>query len=459
MSSGDASTTYQSLRASSSVELPRPPSRVAREHAQRLEHEWDVARRPPEVDGADRADEWLPAVAVLRDRHAGQADHRLLRLHRPAEEGNTRIGRDRAPLRQRVLERYVGRAVEDHAERAVGVVLDDEHDRAREVRVGERRGRHQQPACGRFHRRIIARFTSVSPHEPAPTVVSVTARGRRSRPGQRSRCRQSRWKQKRWRQERRGRQQWRRQGPRGCPADRAGRAAAAGRAEPPAVSPLIRIGITVAPIDVPTFAGQFRVLEADAGQSSRSPIASSGPGSTARPTASSSTCAPIACSPTMRRQRVDLARGARRASPSVRAQRPACTATTSRPRRSTTRSIASSRRSRRRTSSASSARSCLPFPSYFRPSAASFDYLAWLRERSGDLPLAVELRHKEWVDSKHRAETMAFLEEHRSRTSCVDVPPGFDELAPAVGGRDHRHRGRALPRSQRRRVGARRRHR
>ena len=28
----------------------------------------------------------------------------------------------------------------------------------------------------------------------------------------------------------------------------------------------------------------------------------------------------------------------------------------------------------------------LPFPSYFRPSATSFDYLAWLHERSGDIP-------------------------------------------------------------------------
>lgn len=74
----------------------------------------------------------------------------------------------------------------------------------------------------------------------------------------------------------------------------------------------------------------------------------------------------------------------------------------------------------------------LPFPSYFRPSSASLDYLAWFRERSGDLPLAVEFRHKEWVDSKHRAETVAFLEEQRITYVGVDAPPGFDSSLPPL---------------------------
>ena len=74
----------------------------------------------------------------------------------------------------------------------------------------------------------------------------------------------------------------------------------------------------------------------------------------------------------------------------------------------------------------------LPFPSYFRPSAASFDYLAWLRERSGDIPLAVEFRHKEWLDSKHRPETMQFLEDQQISYVGVDVPPGFDSSLPPL---------------------------
>jgi uncharacterized protein YecE (DUF72 family) len=74
----------------------------------------------------------------------------------------------------------------------------------------------------------------------------------------------------------------------------------------------------------------------------------------------------------------------------------------------------------------------LPFPSYFRPSPASLDYLAWIRERSDDLPLAVEFRHREWVDSRRRAETMAFLEEQRISYVGVDVPPGFDSSLPPL---------------------------
>ena len=74
----------------------------------------------------------------------------------------------------------------------------------------------------------------------------------------------------------------------------------------------------------------------------------------------------------------------------------------------------------------------LPFASYFRPTTTSFDYLAWLRERSGDIPLAVEFRHKEWVDSKHRAETMRFLEDNKISYVGVDAPPGFDSSLPPL---------------------------
>ncbi|MFI5045445.1 MAG: DUF72 domain-containing protein [Acidimicrobiia bacterium] len=66
-----------------------------------------------------------------------------------------------------------------------------------------------------------------------------------------------------------------------------------------------------------------------------------------------------------------------------------------------------------------------PFPSYVVPGPKADDYLAWLRERAGDLPIAVELRNRTWVDSAHRDATMAFLSEHRLGYVCVDVPPGF----------------------------------
>lgn len=72
------------------------------------------------------------------------------------------------------------------------------------------------------------------------------------------------------------------------------------------------------------------------------------------------------------------------------------------------------------------------FPSYFTPSSRSRDYLIWLRERCGDLPLAVELRRREWVDTKHREDTLSFLEQHRLAYVCVDAPQGTDTAVPPI---------------------------
>ena len=73
-----------------------------------------------------------------------------------------------------------------------------------------------------------------------------------------------------------------------------------------------------------------------------------------------------------------------------------------------------------------------PFPSYFQPSTRANDYLAWLRERAGAVPLAVELRNREWVASKHRETTLRFFEEHRLAYVCVDAPPGFPSSLPPL---------------------------
>ncbi|GMU77500.1 MAG: hypothetical protein AMXMBFR46_03000 [Acidimicrobiia bacterium] len=72
------------------------------------------------------------------------------------------------------------------------------------------------------------------------------------------------------------------------------------------------------------------------------------------------------------------------------------------------------------------------FPSYFSPSPKSLDYLVWLRERCGDLPVAVELRRRDWVDTKHRDATLAFLQDHRLAYVCVDAPQGTDTSVPPV---------------------------
>ena len=73
-----------------------------------------------------------------------------------------------------------------------------------------------------------------------------------------------------------------------------------------------------------------------------------------------------------------------------------------------------------------------PFPSYFTPGTRSLDYLEWLRGRSGDVPIAIELRHRDWVAGKQREATMEFLTEHQLAYVNVDVPSGFDSSQPPL---------------------------
>jgi uncharacterized protein YecE (DUF72 family) len=73
-----------------------------------------------------------------------------------------------------------------------------------------------------------------------------------------------------------------------------------------------------------------------------------------------------------------------------------------------------------------------PFPSYFTPGPRALDYLEWLRGRSGDLPIAVELRHRDWVAGKQRDATMQFLTDHQLSFVCVDVPSNFESSLPPL---------------------------
>jgi uncharacterized protein YecE (DUF72 family) len=73
-----------------------------------------------------------------------------------------------------------------------------------------------------------------------------------------------------------------------------------------------------------------------------------------------------------------------------------------------------------------------PFPSYFAPSTRASDYLGWLRERAGDIPLAIEVRNRDWVAGKQRDATMSFFEEHRLAYVSVDVPPGCPNSLPPL---------------------------
>ena len=67
------------------------------------------------------------------------------------------------------------------------------------------------------------------------------------------------------------------------------------------------------------------------------------------------------------------------------------------------------------------------FPSSFHHTPESRQYLAHLREQLADYPLAIEFRHREWVQE----EVFAFLRQHRIGWCGVDQPQ-FPSLLPPI---------------------------
>ncbi len=68
------------------------------------------------------------------------------------------------------------------------------------------------------------------------------------------------------------------------------------------------------------------------------------------------------------------------------------------------------------------------FPGSFRPTDANRDYLRRLRERFGNLEVAVEFRHRDWVTDE---KTFRLLEGEGLAYVCVDEP-GYRGLVPAL---------------------------
>jgi uncharacterized protein YecE (DUF72 family) len=53
-----------------------------------------------------------------------------------------------------------------------------------------------------------------------------------------------------------------------------------------------------------------------------------------------------------------------------------------------------------------------------------------LRERLGDLPVAVEFRHRDWLGPAYRERTLALLREHDMSYVIVDEPQGLESSVP-----------------------------
>jgi uncharacterized protein YecE (DUF72 family) len=72
------------------------------------------------------------------------------------------------------------------------------------------------------------------------------------------------------------------------------------------------------------------------------------------------------------------------------------------------------------------------FPQWFVISRKNKDYLVECAERLKDLRVAVEFRHKTWLEDRNVEETLSFLEQHDLPLVCVDMPQGFDSSLPPI---------------------------
>lgn len=66
------------------------------------------------------------------------------------------------------------------------------------------------------------------------------------------------------------------------------------------------------------------------------------------------------------------------------------------------------------------------FPASFHASPEAVEYLGWLTEALGDLPVAVELRHRSWSDA--RRETVALLDAAGAAWVLIDEPKFRDSI-------------------------------
>ena len=74
----------------------------------------------------------------------------------------------------------------------------------------------------------------------------------------------------------------------------------------------------------------------------------------------------------------------------------------------------------------------LQYPRWFFPTNESRDEIVKAKERLGDTPFAVELRHASWFNEKNRERTIAFLHKHEIPFVMVDAPPGTKSSVPPV---------------------------
>jgi uncharacterized protein YecE (DUF72 family) len=72
------------------------------------------------------------------------------------------------------------------------------------------------------------------------------------------------------------------------------------------------------------------------------------------------------------------------------------------------------------------------YPQWFVIGRKSKDYILECAERLKEFRIAVEFRHKTWLEERNVEETLSFLSDHDLPYVSVDMPQGFDSSLPPI---------------------------
>ena len=72
------------------------------------------------------------------------------------------------------------------------------------------------------------------------------------------------------------------------------------------------------------------------------------------------------------------------------------------------------------------------FPQWFVIGRKNKDYIVECAERLKEFRIAVEFRHKTWLEERNVDETLSFLSDHDLPYVSVDMPQGFDSSLPPI---------------------------
>lgn len=145
------------------LELEWPPSCVPPEHPQFIDEPCDQCGIFAEIHRKDLVAETGELVAErgIRCTFDGAEGDQCVGVDRAAAEHHRRCRQQLSPTFEGRIKTFSAWAVDHDSERSIAVMFDHEHHRAVEIGIRERRGRHEDPALGRWG------DTGVQRHHPS----------------------------------------------------------------------------------------------------------------------------------------------------------------------------------------------------------------------------------------------------------------------------------------------------